>query len=91
MSKKHRAGSLAFLLDAFDVSGQLLHDLDHEAAHDFRYLILHLPGGMGVVRQTSFRFRERPLFFVSVAQILGGGRMEFYKHSHFYILWMTHV
>ena len=28
--------------------GLLLHDLGHEAAHGFRSLILHLPGGMGV-------------------------------------------
>ena len=32
----------------FAVKGIILHDLRHEAAHGFRRLILHLPGGVGV-------------------------------------------
>ena len=32
----------------FGVAGLPLHDLSHEAAHGFRRLILHLPGGVGV-------------------------------------------
>ena len=32
----------------FSVANQPLHDLRHKAAHSFRRLILHLPGGVGV-------------------------------------------
>ena len=35
----------------FWVTGLPLHDLRHEAAHGFRRLILHLPGGVGVSAQ----------------------------------------
>ena len=39
---------MAFLPGAFGAAGVLLHHLRHEAAHGFRRLILHLPGGVGV-------------------------------------------
>ena len=39
----------------FGVAGLLLHDLCHEAAHRFRRLILHLPGGMGVGAESESR------------------------------------
>ena len=39
---------MAFLPSAFDAAGVPLHDLRHEAAHGFRRLILHLPGGVGI-------------------------------------------
>ena len=39
---------MAFLPGVFGVAGLLLHHLGHEAAHGFRRLILHLPGGVGV-------------------------------------------
>ena len=43
-----RTESLAFLPGVFGATGLLLHHLCHEAAHGFRCLILHLPGGVGV-------------------------------------------
>ena len=46
--KCDRAGSLVFLPGVFGSAGLPLHDLGHEAAHGFRRLILHLPGGVGI-------------------------------------------
>ena len=39
----------------FSVANQPLHDLRHKAAHGFRRLILHLPGGMGVGAEREAR------------------------------------
>ena len=39
---------MAFLPGIFGAIGLLLHDLRYKAAHGFRCLILHLPGGVGV-------------------------------------------
>ena len=50
-----RAGSLAFLPGVFWVAGLFLHHLRHEAAHGFRRLILHLPGGVGVGAECEAR------------------------------------
>ena len=48
MFREHRTGSLAFLSGVFGLGELLLHNLRHKAAHGFRCLILHLPGGVGV-------------------------------------------
>ena len=53
--RESRAGSLAFLPGVFGVAGLLLHHLGHEAAHGFRRLVLHLPGGVGIGAQGETR------------------------------------
>ena len=42
---------MAFLPGISGGSGMVLHHLGYEAAHGFRRLILHLPGGVGVGAQ----------------------------------------
>ena len=46
---------MAFPPGVLGIAGLPLHDLGHEAAHGFRCLILHLPGGMGVGAQGEAR------------------------------------
>ena len=56
---------MAFLPGVFGIAGLPSHDLRHEAAHGFRCLILHLPGGVGVGAQGEAR--------IVVAQHTGDG------------------
>ena len=44
----HADGKFGVPARCFGATGLLLHHLCHEAAHGFRRLILHLPGGVGV-------------------------------------------
>ena len=54
--KKYRTERPNFLSGVFWLQGWLLlHDLRHKAAHGFRRLVLHLPGGVGVGAEREAR------------------------------------
>ena len=64
------------------VAGLPLHHLCHEAAHGFRSLILHLPGGVGVGAEGAAQIwnggksitqqRDEEILTMLIAEICGG-------------------